>query len=146
MQLATWNPVRELDEVQNRLSSLFGRLPKSNGDGFELTNFSPAVDIMEDEKEYLISADLPEVKRDDVKVTVENGMLRISGERTGEKEEKNRTFHRVERSYGKFERTFTIPEDAAASKLRAEFKDGVLRVHMPKNPAAQPKKFAVKIE
>lgn len=147
--LTTWNPFRELDEVQNRLSSFFGGFPPrlaTNGDAFKLSTWAPAVDITEDDKEYLVKADLPEVKKEDVKVTLENGVLSIMGERKSEKEEKNKKFHRIERSFGRFERTFMMPEDAEASKMKAEFKDGVLRVHMPKNPAAQPKKIDVKVE
>src|SRR6188508_2248693 len=119
MQLANWNPVRELDEVQNRLSSFFRGFPNrlGNGNGFTLANFSPDVDIIEDEKEYLVKADLPEMKKEEVKVMVENGVLSITGERKTEKEEKNKTFHRIERSFGTFERTFTMPEDADAAKL-----------------------------
>ena len=141
--------VCELDEVQNRLSSFFGhglsRLGNGNG-GLKMADWSPQVDITEDAKEYLVKADLPEMKKDAVKVMVENGVLSISGERKSEKEEENKTFHRIERSYGGFERTFTMPDDADAKAMNAEFKDGVLRVHVPKNPAAQPKKIDVKVE
>ena len=147
--LTTWNPFRELDEVQNRLSSFFGGFPPrfvTNGDSFKLSTWSPDVDITEDDKEYLVKADLPEVKKEDVKVTLEKGVLSIMGERKSEKEEKNKKLHRIERSFGTFERTFTMPEDADASKMKAEFKEGVLRVHMPKNPATQPKKIDVKVE
>jgi HSP20 family protein len=147
--LTTWNPFRELDEVQNRLSTFFNGFPvrfPTNGDALKLAAWSPDVDITEDDKEYLVKADLPEMKKEDVKITVENGILSISGERKSEKEEKSKKFHRIERSYGSFERTFTMPEDADAAKLTAEFKDGVLRLHMPKNPAAQPKKINVKVE
>jgi HSP20 family protein len=144
-----WNPFRELDEVQNRLGSFFGgslnRLGNGNG-GLKLADWSPKVDIIEDDKEYLVKADLPEVKKEDVNVTLENGVLSISGERKSEKEEKNKRFHRIERSFGSFERTFTIPEDAETAKMKAEFKDGVLRVHVPKSPMAQPKKIDVKVE
>src|ERR1039457_3416593 len=122
--LTVWNPFRELDEMQNRLTSFFGgsfnRLGNGNG-GLRLADWSPEVDITEDEKEYLVKADLPEMKKDDVKVTIENGVLSISGERKSEKEEKGKKFHRIERSYGSFERTFTMPEDADASKMKAEF-------------------------
>ena len=104
------------------------------------------MDITEDDKEYLVKADLPEIKKDEVKVTVENGVLSISGERKSEKEEKNKKFHRIERSYGSFERTFTMPEDADSAKMKAEFKEGVLRVHVPKNPVAQPKKIDIKVD
>src|SRR5881394_1553997 len=142
-KLITWNPLREMEEAQNRFSTLFGgsptfpiRFPK-NGGSFELADWSPLVDITETDQEYLFKADLPEMKKDDVKVTVENGMLTISGERKVEREEKNTKFHRIERSFGRFLRTFAIPEDADASKIAAGFKDGVLRVHLPKSAVAK---------
>ena len=149
LQLTTWNPFRELDEVQNRLGSFFGgtfpRFGNGNG-GLKLADWSPQVDIAEDEKEYLIKADLPEMKKDEINVSVENGMLSVSGERKSEKEEKNKKFHRIERSYGRFERTFMVPEDADGAKVKAEFKDGVLQVHLPKNPVAKPKAIEVKVD
>ena len=105
--LELWNPFRELDEVQNRLSGFFGKFPKrltTNGD-ITLPDWSPEVDITEDDKEYLVKADLPEMKKEEVKVTVEDGILSISGERKSEKEKKNKKFHRIERFYGTFVRT-----------------------------------------
>ena len=150
--LTTWNPFRELDEVQNRLSKFFGgfpafpvRFPK-NGDTLKLRDWSPLVDITEDDHEYLFKVDLPEMKKDDVKVTIENGILYISGERKTEKEEKKQKFHRLERFFGTFERSFTVPEDADATKITAEFKDGVLKVHLPKTPAAKSKPVEVKVQ
>ena len=92
--LTKWNPFKEMEDLQNRLSTLFGRAPVSRGSGEEefitMTEWAPLVDITEDDKEYLIKAELPEVKKDDVKVAVENGVLTISGERKSEKEEKNK--------------------------------------------------------
>jgi len=147
--ITLWNPFRELDEVQNRLSGLLGapfpRFGNSSG-GPKLAAWSPQVDIIEDDKEYLVKADLPEMKKEEIKINVENGMLSISGERKSEKEEKNKKFHRIERSYGPFERTFTVPEDADASKIGADFKEGVLKVHLPKSPQAKPKTFEVKVQ
>jgi HSP20 family protein len=144
-----WNPFRELDEVQNRLGSFFGgRFPRfgdGNG-GLQLADWSPQVDITEDDKEYLIKADLPEMKKDEIKVNVAEGVLTVSGERKTEKEEKNRKFHRIERSYGTFERSFTLPDDANGTKVSAEFKDGVLKVHLPKSPVAKPKAIEVKVD
>ena len=148
-QLTMWNPFRELDEVQNRLGSFFaGRFPRfgdGNG-GLQLADWSPQVDITEDDKEYLIKADLPEMKKDEIKVNVAEGVLTVSGERKTEKEEKNKKFHRIERSYGTFERSFTLPDDADGAKVSAEFKDGVLRVHLPKTPVAKPKAIEVKVD
>ena len=155
-KLITWNPFGEVDELQNRLGSFFfNGLPNrmgvltrpGNGDSLKLADWSPLVDITENDQEYLFKADLPEMKKDDVKVTVENGMLTISGERKVEREEKNIKFHRIERSFGRFLRTFTIPEDADASKIAADFKDGVLRVHLPKSAVAKkPKPIEVKVQ
>jgi len=150
--LTTWNPFRELEEVQNRFSRFFGgfpnfpiRLPK-NGESFRLADWSPLVDITEDDHEYLFKAELPEMKKDDVKITIENGVLYISGERKAEKEEKKRKFHRLERFFGTFERSFTVPEDADTEKIMAEFHDGVLQVHLPKRPMSKPKTIEVKVQ
>ncbi|TLY21691.1 MAG: Hsp20/alpha crystallin family protein [Nitrospirae bacterium] len=144
-----WDPFRELDELQNRLSSLFGRAPlRRNGDKDEaitVAEWAPLVDIVEDDNEYLIKAELPEVKKEDVKVTVQDDVLTISGERTFEKEEKGRKYHRMERAYGSFARSFTLPEDADGEKVAAEFKNGVLKVHLPKSEKAKPKSIEVKI-
>ena len=139
--LTKWDPFRELEDIQNRLSSLFGRTPL-RGIGEEamtVSEWTPLVDIAEDDKEYLIKAELPEVKKEDVKVTVENGVLTITGERKFEKEEKGKKYHRVERGYGSFTRSFTLPEGAASDKISAEYKDGVLKVHLTKSAEAKPK-------
>jgi HSP20 family protein len=104
------------------------------------------VDIIEDDREYLFKADLPEMRKEDVKVTIENGVLYISGERKTEKEEKKRKFHRLERFFGTFERTFTVPEDADTTKIVAEFHDGVLQVHLPKRPMPKPQAIEVKVQ
>ena len=104
------------------------------------------MDITEDDKEYLMKADLPEMKKEEIKVNVEDGVLSVSGERKTEKEEKNKKFHRIERSYGTFQRSFTLPDDADGAKVAAEFKDGVLKVHLPKNAIAKPKAIAVKVQ
>jgi HSP20 family protein len=150
--LTTYNPFREMEEVQNRLSRFFGgfptfpiRFPKDE-EKVKLPDWSPLVDIIEDDHEYLFKADLPEMKKEDVKVTIENGIVYISGERKFDKEEKKIKFHRLERFFGTFERTFTVPEDADATKIMAEFHDGVLQVHLPKRPMPKPKAIEVKVQ
>ena len=142
-----WDPFQELNELQNRLNTLFGRAALRPGNGEEslaVAEWAPAVDISEDDKEFVIKAELPGLKREEVKVTVEDGVLSISGERKTEKEEKNKKFHRVERSYGSFLRSFTLPDGADATKVNAEFADGVLNVRLAKTPKAQPKTIEVK--
>ena len=147
--LTRWNPFRELDDIQNRLfNNLLKTQPgRSNGDQESLTvsEWTPLVDIIEDEKEYVLKAELPEIKKEDVKVTVENGLLSISGERKLEQEEKGKRYHRVERAHGSFMRSFSLPDDADTYKVNAEFKDGVLRVRVAKSENARPKQIEVKV-
>ena len=141
-----WDPFRELNEFQNRLGSFFGLAPSRRGqEGFMSSEWAPSVDIIEDEKEFLVKAELPEVKKEDVHVTVDNGVLTIRGERKCEREEKGKRFHRCERSYGTFMRSFSLPDGADGSNVRAEFKDGLLQVHMPKSEKAKAKQIEVKV-
>jgi HSP20 family protein len=107
--------------------------------------WAPAVDVQETEKEYVIKADLPEVKKEDVKVEFEDGVLTVEGERRQEKEEKGKTFHKIERGYGKFVRRFALPTGVDGTKVSAAFKEGVLNVHLPKSPNDKSKAIAVKV-
>jgi len=147
---ARWDPFKELEDLSNRLSSVFGRSPiRLEGDREEnltVTEWAPSVDISEDEKEYVIKAELPEIKREDVKVKVENGVLTLSGERKLEKEEKGKRYHRIERAYGSFTRSFALPDDADGDKVTANFKDGVLRVQVMKSEKARPRAIEVKVD
>lgn len=148
-QLAKWDPLKELDDFSNRLSTFFGRGPiqKSDGDGwFTQAQWSPLVDISEDDKEYLIKAELPGIEKNEVKVQVENGALIISGERKSEHEEKDKKYHRIERSYGSFIRSFSLPENADGTKVKADYKGGVLKVHLPKNEQAKSKSVEIKVD
>lgn len=143
-----FNPWRELEDVEKRLSAMWGRTPaKADGqkEAIAVAEWSPLVDITEDEKEYLIKAELPEIKKEDVKLTVQDNVLAISGERKYEKEEKGKKYHRVERAYGSFLRSFTLPEDADGSKVAAEYKEGILKVHLPKSEQVKAKSIEVKV-
>jgi len=146
--MTPWDPVKEMEELHNRLSNLFGRTPARLGEGKEesitVAEWAPLVDITEDDKEYIIKTELPEVKKDDVKVSVENGLLTIVGERKFEKEE-NKKYHRVERAYGRFMRSFVLPEGVDPDKVNAEFRDGVLKVHLAKSEQTKPKQIEVKV-
>lgn len=144
-----WNPFKELEEMEKRLSTLFGRPPVSTGgdkkEAISVAEWSPLVDISEDENEYVIKAEVPEMKKEEIKITVHDDVLSISGERKYEKEDKGKKYHRVERAYGSFMRSFTLPEDADGSKVNAEYKDGILKVHLPKSEKAKPKAIEVKV-
>ena len=147
--LTRWDPFKEMEDLQGRMARLFGTPPARVGNGdkeaMAIAQWAPSVDIIEDDKEWLVKADLPEVKKEDVKVTVENGVLTITGERQFEKEEKDKKYHRIERSYGNFLRSFALPDGADGLKVNAEFKDGLLRVHLPKSEKAKPKSVEVKV-
>lgn len=143
-----WDPFQQLNELERGLERFFGRAPGRAGNGDQpITEqlWEPLTDIAEDDKEFVLKVELPEMKKEDVKVTVENGTLRISGERTAEKEEKGKKYHRIERSYGSFLRAFTLPAGADGTKVSAEYTDGVLKVHLPKTAEARPKAIEVKV-
>lgn len=126
-----WDPFREIEELSNRMNRLFG-LTRWRGDGeremMATSDWSPSCDISETDKDYRIHVELPSVKKDDVHVTLEEGVLMIQGERREEKEEKGIKYHRRELSYGNFVRRFTMPADADDAKVDATFKDGMLNV------------------
>jgi len=147
MNIVKFNPFRELEDIQTRLNRFFTDTPlrKMEGNGLFFSDWAPPVDIQETEKEYLIKAELPEMKKEDVKVEVLDGVLTIEGERAQEKEEKGKKFHKVERSYGKFVRQFALPAEVEAAKVEAEYKDGVLNVHLPKTAVAKPTTVTVKV-
>lgn len=137
-QLTLWNPVREVERMSNRINRVFGSsfFPLS-GEGIRSeTGWSPDVDVIENDKEFVIKADLPEVDKKDLHVSLEDGSLRITGERKPEKEVKGHRFHRLERAWGKFERSFYLPEAAKGEQPKAEFKNGTLIVHLPKSEEA----------
>jgi HSP20 family protein len=149
MSLVRWEPFSGADEIFNRLMpSTFGRWPRFNlpANGETKYEWAPSANISETEKEFLIRAELPAVKKEDVKVTVDQGVITIEGERRQEKEDKNEKFHRVESFYGSFSRSFSLPDNTNAEAIRCESKDGVLVVHIPKvQPAAQKAK-QIKVE
>jgi|SRR5580765_1008042 HSP20 family protein len=147
MNIVKWNPLRELEDVQTRLNRFFTDLPMPRAERERpfFADWAPAVDIQETAQEYLIKAELPEMKKEDVQVNVLEGVLTIEGERSQEKEEKGKKFHKVERSYGKFVRQFALPAEVDAAKVQAEYKDGVLSVHLPKTAVAKPTAVSVKV-
>lgn len=132
----SWDPFRELEALTDRMNRFFG-LSRAPGTGeretLATTDWAPSCDISETDKDYRIHVELPSVKKDDVHVTLESGVLTIQGERREEKEEKGVKFHRRELAFGSFLRRFTMPDDADESKVDATFKDGMLNVVIPKS-------------
>lgn len=148
MNLIKWDPFRELEDVSNRLNRIFGQTTARNEAGNEMravADWMPSVDISETEAAYLIKGEIPGVKKENVSVTIQDGMLTIQGERKQEKEEKGKKFHRIECSYGSFMRSFRIPDDADESKAKAEFKDGMINITLPKSEKSKSKAINVAV-
>ncbi|HYL01771.1 MAG TPA: Hsp20/alpha crystallin family protein [Steroidobacteraceae bacterium] len=135
MNLTRWEPFYGMDKMFDRLPGFFGYRPLLGAGEYRDFDWTPSVDISETDKEYLIRAALPAVKKEDVKVTYEDGMLTLSGERRKEQEYKGEKFHKVESFYGNFSRSFELPDAINAQTITAETKDGVLTVHVPKTKA-----------
>ncbi len=147
MNIVRFDPLKDWDDLSTRLTRLMGLGPRmtTGADNTFFADWTPAVDVQETDNEYLIKADLPDVKREDVKVGIEEGVLSLEGERKQEKEEKGKKFHRVERVYGKFVRRMTVPTDVDTTKVAADFRDGVLNIHLVKSANAKPRMVDVKV-
>ena len=139
--LSIWNPIHEMDELfHNRLASVLG------GEGAQSVAWSPVVDIEETELNYLIRAELPGLSKENVKVEVDDGVLTLSGERDLERKMEGKTFHHIERSHGTFTRSFTLPENAEAESVSANYKEGLLEIRVAKSEEALPKSIEVRVE
>ncbi|MDJ0928819.1 MAG: Hsp20/alpha crystallin family protein [Gammaproteobacteria bacterium] len=145
MTLVNWDPFRELEDVLGRWSRTGGRnLPASEGG--TTVNWRPAANISETDNAYVIKAELPEVKKDDVEVSVHDGVITIKGERRFEKTDDTEKTHRIESFYGSFSRSFSLPADVDESRIAAESRDGVLTVRLPKLPVETPKAIEIKVD
>jgi HSP20 family protein len=149
MSMVRWDPFADMDTLFNRLMPRtlvsWPRLAVTDNGGPKL-EWLPSADISETEKEYPVRAELPAVKKEDVKVTVEGGMITIQGERKQRKEEKNEKFHRVESVAGSFTRSFTLPDNVDEKNIRCESQDGVLTVHIPKTEIEKRKPIEIKVQ
>ncbi|MFN3134201.1 MAG: Hsp20/alpha crystallin family protein [Candidatus Kryptonium sp.] len=151
MTLIRWNPIRDLTteifDLQKEINKMFDRFFR----GFEdeeirVISWSPRVDISETNDEYIVRAEIPGVSKDDVKITIKDDILTISGEKKQEKESKGENFHRIERVYGSFSRSFVLPGSVKVDKVEAKFKDGVLTIKLPKVEEAKPKEIEIKVD
>ena len=142
----TANPFGDLFDFQRGMSRFLDAFGARERDEATLSAWSPPVDVYEDENSYIIKAELPEVSREDVKVSLDRNVLTINGERRFENEEKRDNYHRIERRYGQFCRSFTLPPNVNPDGIGAEFKDGVLKLTLPKKEEAKPKQIQVAIK
>lgn len=146
MKLAKWDPFREMEDMFDRYTRALSWPRRGHQEVLSSGDWAPRVDIVETEKAFTIKAEVPDVRKEDVKVTIDNGVLTVRGERKQEKEEKNKKFHRIERYYGSFSRSFTLPDNVDEAKIDATFKDGMLNLDIPKTEASKPKAIDVKVK
>lgn len=152
MALIKYEPVNLLSRMQNELNAFFHRADSDFPLLFDDTQtllgseWMPRIDIKEDDTQYTVTADIPGVDPKDIKVTMENGMLSIRGERKSEKEEKKKNYHRKECVMGSFERSFRMPDTADSSQVNAKGKNGVLTIQIAKKAAAKPKTIKIDVE
>ncbi|HEY1511505.1 MAG TPA: Hsp20/alpha crystallin family protein [Solirubrobacteraceae bacterium] len=148
MTLIRWEPAREMQSLQsemNRLFSTFFEPTASRGNGNVLRRWTPAMDLVETDEHYVLKADLPGVAESDVKIELDDSVLTVSGERKAGHEENKQGYYRVERSYGAFTRTLTLPEGVDGDSIKASFDKGVLEVRIPKPEQRQPRKVEISV-
>jgi HSP20 family protein len=148
--ITRWDPLSEFSSLQERFNQLLGQpggyfrnMGTSMDQPLAFGNFAPPVDIYEDDHQVTIQAELPGVEEKDLNITVENNVLTITGERKLENEENKENFHRIERSYGRFTRSFTLPSTLDTENINADFNNGVLKIVLNKSEAAKPKQIKV---
>jgi HSP20 family protein len=148
MAIVRWNPVRDLLGLQEEMNMLFGDFFNTTrrGDEVGMMRWAPRVDIMEENNHYELTADLPGLKKEDIKVEIHDNVLTLRGEKKMEEEKKDKNYRLNERYYGEFIRTFTLPENVEKNGIEAEFKDGVLVLTIPKAEKAKPKQIEVKVK
>ena len=146
MTLVRWRPFRDLFNVQDEVNRMFeGFFDRSSRSLEEVELCLPAADVYENKDDIIFSVELPGLDREDIKVTVQDNILTIKGEKKQEKEEKDTSFHRLERSYGFFTRSFSLPTTVQADKIRASYDKGVLRVELPKAEEVKPKEIPISV-
>ena len=149
MTLVRWNPFREMEEILDRVNRNTAGRPLLKGttgqESMAIADWAPSVDISETDREYRIKMEIPEVQKEDVDVSINQGVLLIHGERKTEKEDEGVTFHRVERAFGSFARSFTMPEDVTEEGVTAQFKHGMLYLSLKKTEKAKPKSIKINV-
>ena len=147
MRVIKWEPFRDVDDIFDRFfAESMRRWPRQDMVTQPPREWAPAADVSETDAEYLIKAELPEVRKEDVSITVQDGVLTLSGERKQEKREDSEKVHRVERFYGSFARRFALPENADEQSIRAESRDGVIVIRIPKQPVVEPQPRQIQIQ
>ena len=148
MALVRWNPVRDMLGLQEEMNMLLGDFfgVDRRTDAAGLIRWAPRVDIVEENGNFELTADLPGLKKEDIRIEVQDNLLTLKGEKKIEEEKKDKDYRLCERYYGEFTRTFTLPENVNRDRIEAEFKDGVLKLTIPKTEQPKPKQIEVKVK
>jgi len=149
MSITRWDPFRDLLSLQEKMNRLFEdsmSRTKKPDEGVFSSSWTPTVDVFETDAEVIMKAELPGMSREDISVEVKDNILTLRGERKFEKDVKEENYHRIERAYGKFQRSFSLPFEVEREKIEAHYKDGVLEVILPKSEGVKPKQIEVKVE
>ena len=146
MTLVRWRPIRDVwsiqDEINRTFDNFFGTTQREE---WTESRWAPAIDISENKDDLMVNVEVPGMKKEDIKVTLQDGILTVKGERKQDKEEKDKSFHRVERSYGSFCRSFTLPTTVQGDKIKANYKDGILMIALPKVEEVKPKEISIDV-
>lgn len=146
MSIIRWEPLRELTSLQNEVNRLFGSVADTPADaGAPLRRWMPAMDLVEHDDSFILHADLPGMRQEDVSIEFEDNVLTLSGERKSEHEERREGFHRIERAFGAFSRTLTLPKGIDPEAITAGFDDGVLEVRIPKPEESRPRRISINV-
>ena len=143
MRITHWYPMREVAALQNRVNSLLQDIAGAESESVTAASFVPAVDVYEDEQKVVLKLEIPGVKQEDVDIRIENNSLSVRGERKFESEEKQENFHRIERHYGSFFRSFSLPNTVDTDTVAATYNSGILRIELHKKASAQPKQIKI---
>jgi HSP20 family protein len=148
MAIVRWEPLRELSSLQNEMNRLFNTAfdtPTTPGNGATIRRWVPAMDLVETADDFVLRADLPGLTQDDVKIELEDSTLTVSGERKSERTDKHEGYYRVERAFGSFSRSLTLPKGVDADAVKANFDNGVLEIHIPKPEERKPRRIAIAV-
>jgi HSP20 family protein len=146
MMLVRWKPMRDMVDIQDEINQMFAGIAGSGDEETRMSRLYPPADVIENKDSFIVRAELPGLKKEDVKVTLQNNVLAISGEKMKDEERKDQNVHRVERTYGTFRRTFELPVAVDSKNIKAEFKEGLLILELPKLEEAKPKEIAINVK
>jgi HSP20 family protein len=146
--ITRWDPLKDMvsirDEIDSLFNSFFSRAPSEREELEGL--WYPSINIEESKDNVIVTAELPGMKKDDIKVTISEGKLTVSGERNFEKEEKDKTYHRIERRYGSFRRAISLPTEVKSDKAKATYEQGLLKIEIPKSEKVKPKEIGITVK